>query len=326
MSVASPLSVEPPWVVHELAAQWFLPTTAVAERLADLHRVVDGWVTAGVFVLAPPLYLGPPDHPVFRALAEHVRAKCPDDRATGFAYWDDLGHRGKLQELLQLPSYTLDTFPVRGRADLLAEVQRLWRFPSAERSRERVRLQHWLGSYGPDVAGTRRPYCVMPLGGVSSVERWLVSGPGRLEPFGYALSFAASSGRYVGARVPLDDRSTVDLVGRATRTHGRVSAGDLVVVGLAATCVNGPALDRLMRHVSTLRRRAAGVRVHGLLVSDGVTVALRGALLDQGFDYVSLSELGYRDHLVQHPDVSRSLEPADGSVAHPTSLAVDLAV
>ena len=126
--------------------------------------------------------------------------------------------------------------------------------------------------------------------------------------------------------MPLDDRSTVDLVGRTTRTHGRVSAGDLVVVGLAATCVNGPALDRLMRHVSTLRRRAAGVRVHGLLVSDGVTVALRGALLDQGFDYVSLSELGYRDHLVQHPDVSRSLEPADGSVAHPTSLAVDLAV
>src|SRR5215218_377092 len=90
VSVASPLSVEPPWVVHELAAQWFLPATTVAERLFDLHRVVDGWVTAGAFVLAPPLYLGPPDHPVFRALAEHVRARHPDDRPAPFCFWDDL--------------------------------------------------------------------------------------------------------------------------------------------------------------------------------------------------------------------------------------------
>jgi hypothetical protein len=326
VSVASPLSVEPPWVVHELAAQWFLPATTVAERLADLHRVVDGWVTAGAFVLAPPLYLGPPDHPVFRALAEHVRARHPDDRPAPFCFWDDLANRSKVQALLQLPSYTLDTFPVRGRIDLLTEVQRRWRFPSSERPREQVRLQHWLGSYGPDVAGTRRPYVVEPLGEVSAVERWLAGGPGRLEPFGYALSFSPDCGRYVGARVPFDERSTADLVGRATRSLGHVSAGDLVVVALAATCVDGPALDRLMQHVSTLRRRVTDVHVHGLLVSDGVTVTLRGGLLDLGFDHISLSELGYRDHLSQHPDVSRCLDLVDGSVPHPTSLAVDLAV
>jgi hypothetical protein len=326
VSVASPLSVEPPWVVHELAAQWFLPATTVAERLADLHRVVDGWVTAGAFVLAPPLYLGPPDHPVFRALAEHVRGRHPDDRPTGFAYWDDLANRSKVEALLQLPSYTLDTFPVRGRVDLLTELQRRWRFPTAERPHELVRLQHWLGSYGPDVAGTRRPYVVEPLGGVEPVERWLVDGSGRLEPFGYAVTFVPSSGRYVGTRVSFDERSTADLVGRATRSLGHVSAGDLVVVGLAATCVDSPALDRLMQHVSTLRRRVSDVRVHGLLVSDGVTVTLRGGLLDLGFDYISLSELGYRDHLAQHPDVSRSLDLVDGSLPHPTSLGLDLAV
>ncbi len=190
MSVASPLSVEPPWVVHELAAQWFLPATTVAERLADLHRVVDGWVTAGAFVLAPPLYLGPPDHPVFRALAEHVRAKGRDDRPVPFCYWDDLANRSKVEALLQLPAYTLDTFPVRGRNDLLTELQRQWRFPSAERPHEQLRLQHWLGSYGPDVAGTRRPYVVEPLGCVTAVERWLAGGPGRLEPFGYAVTFS----------------------------------------------------------------------------------------------------------------------------------------
>jgi hypothetical protein len=327
MSVASPLSVEPPWVVHELAAQWFLPTTAVAERLADLHRVVDGWVTAGTFVLAPPLYLGPPDHPVFRALAEHVRARHPDDRPTRFRYWDDVGHRDQVEALLQLPSYTLDAFPVRGRVDLLNEVQRRWRFPSAERPHEGARLQRWLGTYGPDVAGTRRSYAVAPIGPVSSVEKWLLSAPGRLEPFGYGVSFAPECGRYVGARVPLDAHSTADLVGVATGALGRLRPGDLVVVALAATCADGGALDRLMRHVHTLRRRVPrGRLVHGLLVSDGATVPLRGALLDQGFDHVSLSELGYRDHLAHHPDVTRSLEPSVGTVAYPTSLAVDLAV
>ncbi len=326
MSVASPLSVEPPWIVHELSSQWFLPATNVAERLADLHLVVDSWVTAGSFLLAPPLYLGAPDHPVFRALAEHVRARHPDDRKGCFGYWDDVGNRNKVHELLQLPSYTLDAFPVRGRMDLLNEVQRRWRFPHAERPHELLRLQRWLGTYGPDVAGTRRTYEVAPLGPVSSVEKWLMSGPGRLEPFGYAVTFSPDAGRYVGAQVPLDARSTVDLVGVATRPLGRMHPGDLVVVALAPTAVDVPALDRLMRHVYTLRRRVSGSCVHGLLVADGATVALRGGLIDQGFDYVSLSELGYRDHLAQRPDISRVLELTDGSVPHPTSLEVDLPV
>ena len=326
VSVASPLSVEPPWIVHELSSQWFLPATHVAERLTDLHHIVDAWVTAGTFVLAPPLYLGQPDHPVFRALAEHVRAKHPDDRPNGFGYWDDVGQASKVEALLQLPSYTLDTFPVRGRTDLLHETQRLWRFPHVERGRELTRLQGWLGTYGPDVAGARRSYEIAPLGAVSSVETWLLSSPGRLEPFGYALSFAASAGRYVGAHVHLDDRSTVDLVGVTTRALGRALPGDLVVVSFAATAVDVPALDRLMRHVYTLRRRMSSVCVHGLLIADGATVAVRSGLLDQGLDYISLSELGYRDYLGARPDVSRELEMSEGSVPHPTSLAVDLPV
>ena len=136
VSVVSPLSVEPPWVVHELSSRWFLPATQVAERLADLHRVVDGWVTAGTFVLAPPLYLGPADHPVFLALAEHVRARHGDDRPTSFCYWDDVGSLAKVQDLVRLPTATLEAYPVRGRTDLLNEVQRLWGFVHAERDHE----------------------------------------------------------------------------------------------------------------------------------------------------------------------------------------------
>jgi hypothetical protein len=327
VSVASPLSVEPPWVVHELSSRWFLPATLVAERLADLHRVVDGWVTAGTFVLAPPLYLGAPDHPVFLALAEHVRARHRDDRPNGFDYWDDVGNQAKVQALLQLPEFTLEAFPVRGRTDLLAEVQRLWGFPHAERERELGRIQRWLGTYGPDVSGHRRPYDVTPLGTASAVEKWLLTAPARLEPFGYAVSFdATAGGRWVGPQVRLDERSTVDLVGRVTRPLGVARRGDLVVVDLAATAVDRPALERLMRHVYTLRRRFTSAGVHGLLVADGVSVGLRRALWEQGFDYVSLSELGFRDYLAMHPDVSRILDCADGAVPHPTSLALDLPV
>jgi hypothetical protein len=327
VSVVSPLSVEPPWVVHELSARWFLPATQVAERLADLHRVVDGWVTSGTFVLAPPMYLGPVDHPVFLALAEHVRARDGDDRPTGFSYWDDVGRLSLVQELLRVPAATLEAYPVRGRTDLLNEVQQLWGFPHAERERELARLQRWLGSYGPDVAGNRRPYDVAPVGSVGAIEQWLMSGPARLEPFGYAVSFdPESGGRWVGSRVRLDDRSTVDLVGRVTRPLGLGRPGDLLVVDLASTCVDRPALDRLMRHVYSLRRRFSSACVHGVLVADGVTVSVRRGLWEQGFDYVSLSELGFRDYLVMRPDVSRTLDAAAGAVPHPTSLAVDLPV
>jgi hypothetical protein len=328
VSVVSPLSVEPPWVVHELSSRWFLPATQVAERLADLHRIVDGWVTAGTFVLAPPLYLGPADHPVFLALAEHVRARHGDDRPTGFCYWDDVGSLTKVQELLRVPVATLEAYPVRGRTDLLNEVQRLWGFAHAERDHELARLQSWLGTYGPDVAGARRSYDVLPLGSVGAVEKWLLTAPARLEPFGYAVSFdPMTGGRWVGAQVTLDDRSTVDLVGRVTRPLGAGRPGDLVVVDLAATCVDLAALERLMRAVYTLRRRFTSACVHGVLVADGVTVALRRALWEQGFDYVSLSELGFRDFLGMHPDVSRTLDlSSPAAVPHPTSLAVDLAV
>ncbi|MBF4770155.1 hypothetical protein ISU10_20465 [Nocardioides agariphilus] len=327
MSVASPLSVEPPWVVHELSSQWFLPATQVAERLGDLHRVVDGWVTAGTFVLAPPLYLGPPDHPVFLALAEHVRARHPDDRLVhddSFDYWDDVGNPGKVQALVGLPADTLTSFPVRGRGDLLVEMQRAWGFGSSEREHELARIQLWLGTYGADVSGVRRPYEVAPLGSVGAVEKWLLSAPARLEPFGYAVSFdPASGGRWVGPHVRLDERAIVDLVGRVVRPLGGTEAGDLVVIDLAATAVGQPALDRLMRDVYSLRRRTASY-VHGLLVADGVSVSVRRALWEQGFDYVSLSELGFRDYLAMHPDPSRSLDDADGALPHPTSLAIDL--
>jgi hypothetical protein len=327
VSVASPLSVEPPWIVHELASQWFLPTTTVADRLGDLHRIVDGWVTDGAFVLAPPLYLGQPEHPVFRALAEHVRARHPDDRVNGFCYWDDVGNRSRIKALLHLPDWTLDSFPIRGRTDLLVEVQRLWRFPHAERQRELARLQRWLGTYGPDAAGARRQYEIAPLGPTGSIEKWLVAGPGRLEPFGYSVTFDPGSGRYVGPQVNLDDRSTVDLVGRATRSLGGVvHAGDLVAISLVGSAVDMPALDRLMRHVYTLRRRVSTACVHGLLIADGVTVALRRGLVEHGFDYVSLAELGYRDYLAMYPDIHREVELGVGSVPHPTSLEVDLPV
>ena len=55
-------------------------------------------------------------------------------------------------------------------------------------------------------------------------------------------------------------------------------------------------------------------------------MGLHRALAEQGFDYVSLSELGYREHLAKHPDIERELETSDESAPHPTSLEIDLPV
>jgi hypothetical protein len=203
----------------------------------------------------------------------------------------------------------------------------MWGFASSERERELARVQLWLGTYGADVSGTRRSYDVSPLGPVGAVEKWLLSVPARLEPFGYAVSFdTAAGGRWVGTQVRLDDRSTLDLSGYVTRGLGMTSPGDLVVVDLAATAVGPSAVDRLMRHVYSLRRRTSTALVHGLLIADGVSVSARRALWEQGFDYVSLSELGFRDYLATRPDVSRVLDTSDGSLPHPTSLHLDLPV
>ena len=73
----------------------------VAERLTDLHRIVGrvgdrGDLRAGTARCTSAT----PTTPVFLALAEHVRARHPDDRPTCFSYWDDVGNPTKLQELL----------------------------------------------------------------------------------------------------------------------------------------------------------------------------------------------------------------------------------
>ena len=92
-------------------------------------------------------------------------------------------------------------------------------FAHAERDHELARLAGRLGTYGPDVAGARRSYDVLPLGSVGAVEKWLLTGPARLEPFGYAVSFDPMPA--VGGRgQPLDDRSTVD---RRPVTRGQVA-------------------------------------------------------------------------------------------------------
>ena len=110
------------------------------------------------------------------------------------------------------------------------------------------------------------------------------------------------------------------------RSLGYGEPGDLVVIDLAATAVGPPALERLMRHVYTLRRRTSA-HVHGLLVADGVSVSLRRGLWEQGLDHVSLSELGYRDDLLMHrrrgPRPRAAPTPPSRT---PTSLALDLAV
>ena len=267
-------------------------------RLGDL-----GDVRAG----AARCTSAPADHPVFLALAEHVRARHPDDRpVTGAASptGTTSGSRGQGAGPLAgpggdaggVPGPRPHRPPQRGAAAV-----GLRRTPSADH--ELARLQTLAGHLRS--GRRRRPALATTCcrSGPSARSRSGCSpAPARLEPFGYAVSFdPMTGGRWVGAQVPLDDRSTVDLVGRVTRPLGWADPVTWSWWTWPPPCVDLAALDRLMRHVYTLRRRFTSACVHGVLVADGVTVALRRALWEQGFDHVSLSELGFRDFLRHAP-------------------------
>ena len=54
-----------------------------------------------------------------------------------------------------------------------------------------------------------------------------------------------------------------------------------------------------------------GQAVTGLLICDVTTVELPPRILDAGFDYLTLSAIGYRDHLYRRDGLNRLVERAD---------------
>ena len=76
-----------------------------------------------------------------------------------------------------------------------------------------------------------------------------------------------------------------------------------------------PAHGQLTGYVGAVRRQVdGGVKVFGLLISDGTTVRLQEALIASGFGQLSLSVLGYRDHLYRQHQLTIDLDPALGTV------------
>ena len=156
-------------------------------------------------MLAPPLYLGPPDHPVFRR-------------------WPSTSGRG-IRTTGRHRSASGTTWPTGPRSRRCCSCRRTRSTPSPSAAgstcsprcsdsgaspRPSARTSRCGSSTGWAATGRTWPArggrtSSSRLGCVSAVERWLAGGPGRLEPFGYAVTFSPDAGRYVGARVPFDE-------------------------------------------------------------------------------------------------------------------------
>jgi hypothetical protein len=59
--------------------------------------------------------------------------------------------------------------------------------------------------------------------------------------------------------------------------------------------------------------------VHGLVIADGLTVDAGRAIAERGFGYLSLTQIGYRDHL-RASAAPTTWDPDATAVAYPGSL------
>ena len=118
----------------------------------------------------------------------------------------------------------------------------------------------------------------------------------------------------------VDRRSVPDLVCRFTENCEEGHADDWLVVENKATAVGQAALHQLSRYVDLPARVGAErERVHGLLLADGDSVNLRRGLEEAGLDYLSLTAVGYRDHLRGLTGFVRESDPDATSIPHPES-------
>jgi RecB family endonuclease NucS len=93
------------------------------------------------------------------------------------------------------------------------------------------------------------------------------------------------------------------------------------------TAVGVRAAEQLLGYVDSVRaeRAGPGQEVHGLLLADGRTIDLQSMLWRNDIDYLSLSEVGYRDYLYSQRELGWQAEP-DGTTAQSVVIDIEPAV
>ena len=90
------------------------------------------------------------------------------------------------------------------------------------------------------------------------------------------------------------DGRRADLLLRFTHDCEKGAADDWLVVENKTTAVGIGALDQLALSVDWLRAEARPGDVHGMLIADGLSLEVERGLRERSFDYLSMTQLGYR--------------------------------
>lgn len=298
------LAVEPEHVIDRIARETGRDRDLVRSVVTDAHHVVDRTVTDDVTVVLPPLAFGRKGDPVLRAV---------ERRFTSADWREPWGlkalPRDQLAREIGLGSDVVDAYPIAFGIHIMLELLE-WRgvqFEDLHAADPIIEILHaWRDTLAhPD--GSLRRYHASHVGKESDFELWLVDHLDTLEPFGYPVELVK---RQHG--VP---HGRIDMLCRVTRDEDPLREGDYLVIENKATRVDLPAHGQLTGYVGAVRRQVdGGVKVFGLLISDGTTVRLQEALIASGFGQLSLSVLGYRDHLYRQHQLTIDLDPALGTV------------
>lgn len=292
-------------VISEVADKTGHSRDLVRSVVSDLRHVIDREVSDDVSVLLLPLAFFRSGDPVVPAVVERfTEADWRDpDGLKSLAPRDLAAAIGVAPEVMEL-------HPVHFGSDILAllfehrEVK--WEDPAGDPISDV--FYAWRASFDSPDGALARPYGFSHVGREADFQRWLINNLDALDRHGYPVELVKAE-----HRLPTGRR--LDLLCRVTRDDEPLRAGDYLIIENKATPVDLPALDQLAGYVDTFQESlSSDERAFGLLISDGTTIRLQNALIDRNFGHLSLSALGYRDHLYRGHLLTAEAETSVGSV------------
>lgn len=294
---------EPETVVADAARQAGVEIPYVRSVLRDLHHVIDRLVADDWSVLLGPLYLTMRGDPVLEGILAHFT---DDDWA------DPNGYKTAPPEALASDiGVTVEEVLRRPPAFGTKVLQRLadWRQVPLDDDAEWQRLDTVVWAWRRHLGGHGVNYRVSAAGLEKDFDIWLSN---NLRALGddYPVRVVATQHRFKNNR-------RLDFLCEFVRDTVVFRAGDLLVIENKANLAGMSALTQLRDYVELVESEYAGPNqtVAGLLICDGTTVELSCGLHAAGFGYLTLSALGYRDHLYRRAGLARAVVPGQRDIS-----------
>jgi len=289
----------------------------VSKLCTVAHETVDELVTDDISVVAPPLVIGRLGCPVLDRLLLRL----------GDGQWQlpesvDVTE-SELAATLVLPIETVTRYPMVGRFGLLARCMDRLMIEDADAESYLKILDGWLATFAADAEGRPGPYQIWGLPGRDAFEGWLLARLDILHKLGYAVRLANEEMDGVrGQQHMYVDGRRADLLMRFTHDCEKGAAEDWLVVENKTTAVGIGALDQLALSVDWLRAESRPGTIHGMLIADGLSLEVERGLRERSFEYLSMSQIGYRRWVRMHSPIQPEPQRDATSINYAHNLSV----